>query len=85
MELEAGARLSLMVANITKVGQVDRWSSMVTTTMSNSLSQFSSQDIREEDRSKFMVMVDIIMKSRTFTDRREDRETSKFCHHCFIS
>ena len=62
MELEAGARLSLMVANITKVGQVDRWSSMVTTTMSNSLSQFSSQDIREEDRSKFMVMVDIIMK-----------------------
>ena len=84
MELEAGARLSLVVANITKVGQVDRWSSMVTTTMSNSLNQSSSQDIREEARNKSMVMVDTIMRSRTFTDRMGDKETSKFCHQCLF-
>ena len=84
MELGAGARFSHLVVTITRAGQGARLSSMVSHTVSNSLSLFSSQDIREEDRSKFMVMVDIIMKSRTFTDRREDRETSKFCHYCYI-
>ena len=78
------ARFSHLVVSITKAGQGARLSSTVIIIMSNSLSLFSSQDTREEDKSKSMVMEVIIMKSRTFTDRRGDRETSKLCHQCFI-
>ena len=84
MEQGVVARFSHLVVSIIRAGQVDRLSSMVRDIVSNSLSLFSSQDTREEDKSKSMAMVDIIMKSRTFTDRRGDRETSKLCHHHFI-
>ena len=84
MELLVGARLSPMVVSITKGVLEARCSSMVTTTTSSSLSLSNSQDIREEGRNNSTVMVDIIMKSRTFTDRKGDRETSNFCHHCLI-
>ena len=84
MEQEEVVRFSHLVVSITRAGQQARLSSMVIDIVSNSLSLFSSQDTREGDKSKSMAMVDIIMKSRTFTDKRGDRETSKHCHQCFI-